>query len=469
MGSGSAMKKGRRRRTTKRVGAAAAVVAGFVGSVLLASSVAQQPATEAPSSTFPVTTVVEDVEAVTAPSTTLPTTEVVEPAVVEPVAPITGLEWHQITPDGIDPIGTGITGLVSGGDRFLYIDGSSRTVHSSFDGLKWTSVRIDGSIGGMFGFVAWHDTVVGFGCGGASSSGGQIAPSAGCVSVIHPDGTASRRSFDGNIDDVGIGQSGIVVIVANHHDEDGLSYASEDQVAWNLTGRDINEIDVFDVADGVLHVEYDDQVADYVLSELGYAGFGEPSRSGWFSRDGVEWIPITDLPAATSWRLVGTEDGFVGISGGLVWHSSNGLDWRELGGSPGFESLLGRWKGGAVLAAETGSIRYASGLGIKESPLATTGLVNPLESASGNVGLVIVAIEGETLDLNQILYSPRGEEWISTSTPPEMLDIDLNISVWHLPVEAVATDANVMLLLNQDIEGEDRTKLIWFLGTPISD
>ena len=64
MGSGSVMKKGRRRRTTKRVGVAAAVVAGFVGSVLLASSVVQQPAIEAPSSTFPVTTVVEDVEVV---------------------------------------------------------------------------------------------------------------------------------------------------------------------------------------------------------------------------------------------------------------------------------------------------------------------------------------------------------------------------------------------------------------------
>jgi hypothetical protein len=459
--------------------AASVLILAAVSLPILFTSVIQDvpPATPTSPTLLPAPTVVEDAAPVPSPSPTMPANDV-EPGTplvvpplesVVPTGPITGLEWHQITPDGFDPTGTGITGLVSGGDRFFYIDGASRTVHSSFDGLKWTSALIDGSIGGMGGFVAWHDTVVGFGCGGASSSGGQIAPKAGCVSVIHPDGTASRRSFDGNIDDVGIGQSGIVVIVTNHHDDDGLSYASEDEVAWNLTGRDINEIDVFNVTDGVLHVEYDDQVADYVLSELGYAGFDEPSRSGWYSPDGVEWIPIPDLPAATSWRLLGTEDGFVGISGGLVWHSSNGLDWRELGGSPGFESLLGRWNGGALLAAETGNIRYASRLGIKDSPLATTGPVNSLESGSGSVGVVIVAVEGETLDLDQILYSPRGEEWITTSAPTEMLDLDLNISAWHFPVEATATDTNVILLLNQDIEGEDRTKLIWFLGTPISD
>ena len=50
-----------------------------------------------------------------------------------------------------------------------------------------------------------------------------------------------------------------------------------------------------------------------------------------------------------------------------------------------------------------------------------------------------------------------------------MRDLELTIDAFHLPVEAVATDTKVILLLNEAIEGEDSSRLVWFLGTPIKD
>ena len=303
--------------------------------------------------------------------------------------------------------------------------------------------------------------------------GGTIRPNAGCVSVIRPDGTVASRSFDGNINDVGIGPSGIVVIVGNHYDEDGLQYAGEDVLAWNLTGRDINEIDVFEITDGVLHVEYEDQATDYVLSEHGYAYAegGEPFASGWFSQNGEEWIPIPDFPAANRWSLIGTADGFVGISEDLdgdpiVWHSSNGLDWRDLGQSPGFHWPLSRWNDGALVGG-TESIWYISARSIEQTPLLATEN-EPAISASGNVGMVRIDIEPKTFDLKRILYSPRGEAWIDTNVPPEMRDLELTIDAIHNPVEAVATDTNVLMILNLADDGGYGTTLVFFLGTPIT-
>ena len=447
--------------------AAAAVVVVVLSVPILLSRGTEEvaPANATPATTVPPPTVVEDAEPVPSPSTTLAT----EP--VEPSAPITGMAWQQITPDGIDADTGGRTAMVSGGDRFLYFHGANKTVSTSFDGISWTNQSIQGSVNGIHDFVGWQGTIVGTGCGGANSSGGPITPNAGCVAVIHPDGTVARHSFDGDINKAGIGPSGIVVIVTNHHDENGLQYADEDVVAWNLTGRDINEFSVFEVTNGVLHVEsHDGVVADYVLSEHGYADIERPDASGWYSQDGEEWIPIPDLPASSQWDLIGTKDGFIGIAddrdgGDVVWHSPNGLDWRELGQSPA--GGLSRWSDGAIVAGIE-SVWYLSGLGITETPLAATEY-EPAISASGNVGMVKIDIEPVTMDLRQILYSPKVEAWINTKVPLEMRDLELTIDAFHLPVEAVATDTKVILLLNEAIEGEDSSRLVWFLGTPITD
>lgn len=416
------------------------------------------PAGSAPDQ-ITVPTVVEDEGPAPSPATTVP------PKAAEPSAPITGINWQQVTPDGLGPTTSGMTALVSGGDRFLYVESAGQVLSTSFDGENWTRQLIQGSFDRLTSFVGWQDTIVGFGCGGSTAGqSGQITPGAGCVSVIHADGTVARQSFDGEVDQAGIGPSGIVVIVTETYDENGLQYADEDLVAMNLTGRDINQLDVFEVTDGVLRVEYDGQVTEYVLSDYGYT-FDSRVASGWFSQDGEEWIPIPDFPAGENWDLVGTEDGFIAISDSSVWHSSDGLAWRELGQSPGGETLS-RWSEGAIVVGAE-SAWFISGSGIVETAFSATGL-EPSIPAFSDLGMIIVDIDGETMDLNQILYSPDGQAWTNTNVPSTMIALDLTWSIWHYPVEVVTTDTSVLLLLNVASDGDSST-LIWVLGTPITD
>lgn len=414
--------------------------------------------------------VAEEEEPVPPPSTTLP------PEPVEPAAPITGMAWQRVSPSGIDATTSGQTVLVSAGDRFLYFDGVNRSVGASFDGINWTSRPINASVESrLSNFVGWQEALVGFGCGGGHGvDGGRMTPDPGCVSVIHADGSVAGQSFDAQINDVGIGPSGIVVIATDNYDENGLQYANEDEMAEGLGGRDINDFRDVELTDGVLHIETSDgQVGDYVIADHGYTDSESQVASGWFSQDGQDWTPIPDFPAGRDWDLIGTEDGFVAISddgdaGVVVWHSSNGLDWRELGPSPGVGwPLMSRWGDGAIVVG-TESVWHVSGRGIAETPLSATFPGEYFLSTSGNVGLLVVDFE-RAMELNQVLYSPDGQEWITTDVPPEMRDLELTIGMYHNPIEVVATDTNVILLLFEAIEGDDGAALVWYRGTPITD
>lgn len=410
-------------------------------------------------------TVVEDVIPETAPPARP------APEAVEPAAPITGMAWQQIAPTGIDPAPDGRTALVSGGDRFLYFHEANKSISTSVDGINWITQPLQGSVNrALFDFVGWRDTIVGFGCGGwVGIEGKPITPQPGCVSVINADGTVARQSFDAQIVGAGIGPSGIVMIGTNSYDEDGLQYAAEDELAWNLTGRDINDFRVFELTEGVLHVEsFDGQIiADYVLSDHGYADIESPGASGWFTQDGADWTPIPDFPVGREWDLIGTGDGFVAVSDDsngsvVVWHSPNGLDWRELGQSPINGQTLSRWGNGAIVAGEEG-VWSISGLGIVETPLATTGLGEFFISTSDRVGVVVLVDGG----LNQILYSPDGQTWISTNVPPEMSDLELAFGMYP-SVQTAATDTGVLLHLSVFSDGADPAS-VWYLGTPTTD
>jgi hypothetical protein len=428
--------------------------------------------------------VVEQEEPVPAPSTTL------LPDAVEPSAPITGMAWRQVTPEGIAPTSdTGTTAMVSGGDRFLYVNVPNSTVGTSFDGINWTRESIQGSLDRSIGnFGGWRDTVVGFGCGGwVQFDGAPMTAQPGCVSVIHADGTVATQSFDAQINAAGIGPNGLVVIVTDSYDEDGLEYLAENDLATGLTGRDWEDFDgsVIEVVDGVLHIEFrDGQVSDYVLADHGYTAESQVA-SGWFSQDGDEWIPIPGFPVATNvdgtdWDVIGTRDGFVAISddrngGQVAWHSSNGLDWRELGPSSGggwalnsWLSPLSRWSDGAIVVGAE-SVWYLSGGGIAEMPLVTNGLDELLAFASDNVGVVIVEVMGETPEMNQVLYSSDGQAWTNTSVPPQMLEDLSNLGMgWYQPspVEVVAADNAVLLRLSVSKDDGDISAVAWYLGTP---
>jgi hypothetical protein len=257
-----------------------------------------------------------------------------------------------------------------------------------------------------------------------------------------------------------------------------------------LTGREWEDFDgsVIEVVDGLLHIEFrDGQVSDYVLADHGYTAESHVA-SGWFSQDGDEWIPIPDSPLVASpdggvdveWNVIGTRDGFVAISddrngGQVAWHSSNGLDWRELGPSTGggwaldpWLSPLSRWSDGAIVVGAE-SVWYLSGVGIAEMPLATNGLDELLAFASDNVGVVIVEFLGETPEMNQVLYSSDGQAWTNTSVPPQMLEDLSNLGMgWYQPrrVEVVAADNAVLLRLSVSNDDGDISAVAWYLGTP---
>ena len=438
------------------------------------------------------------------------------PEAAEPTPPITGMAWQKVIPDGIDP--TSDTpegesafggGLVSGGDRFLYVDGNDgTTVAESFDGISWTSRSIPGSVDGLGSgnLVGWRDTLVANGCGetfyglhpepGAPNQeesvinwvgAGRITSYPACVSVIRPDGTVATRLFDANIQVVGIGPAGMVAIGADQYDENDLLYVVQPDVVTILTGRDWEDFDdsVIEVTDGVLHIEFrDGQVSDYVLPDHGYTLAGLPAASGWFSQDGEEWIPISDFPVepnpdGTGWDLIGTEAGFFGISDDfdghvVAWHSSNGLDWRELGLLPDDGATLSRWSDGAIVIG-TDRVWHLSALGIEETPLATPGLGEPgiVTSTSGEVGvaMVIFRAEGEAMELKQVLYSSDGQAWTNTDVSPEIREIPPNLGEWPWfhHVDLAATDTGVLLYLRSGGPDVVDPASAWFLGVPITD
>jgi hypothetical protein len=275
------------------------------------------------------------------------------------------------------------------------------------------------------------------------------------------------------------------------YDEDGLQYLAENDLATGLTGRDWEDFDgsVIEIVDGVLHIEFrDGLVSDYVLADHGYTDAESQVASGWFSQDGDEWTPIHDFPPATNpdgmdWQVIGTRDGFVAISdrngGQVAWHSSNGLDWRELGPSSGggwalnpWLSPLSRWSDGAIVVGAE-SVWYLSGVGIAEMPLEATGLDELVAFASDNVGMVIVDldIDDGTIEPNQVLYSPDGLAWTNTSVPPEMRENLTNLG-WPMfarPIEAAATDTGVLMRLSVGGIGQQDSPPVWFLGTPTTD
>jgi len=447
----------------------------------------------------------------------------VVPETAEPTPPITGMAWQQFTPDGIDPTLDAFEGeltysgvLVSGGDRFLYVDrnGGNVTVAESFDGANWSNRSIPGSVDGLGrgSLVGWQDTLVATGCGEtfydlhpeprrADSQteplvgAGRITSYPSCVSVIRPDDTVSTRLFDANIQAVGIGSAGMFAIGTDQYDENGLLYVAEVDLVTVLTGREIwadFDDSLIELIDGVLHIEFrDGQVNDYVLADHGYAL--EPAdyhavdfraASGWFSQDGAEWIPVPDFPARTNgwdWKLIGTEDGFIAISNNrdghvVAWHSPNGLDWRELGPLPDDGATLSRWNDGAVVIG-TERVWHLSAAGIEETPLAAPGPgeLGIVMSTSGEIGVAIFIFraedEGEAMELKQVLYSSDGQAWTNTEVSPEMRETPPNLGEWPWfhHVDLATTDTSVLLYLRSDGGDVVDPASAWFLGVPITD
>ena len=453
------------------------VVALIGGAALMfANPEGSEVADPVPPPSVVLPTVVEDVIPETAPPASL---------APEAVEPITGIAWQQIAPTGIDPNNDHAT-LLSDGHRYVYIDGNAFAV--SVDGINWTTQSIQGSLEDQDALVGWQDAILSYGCGGwIGIEGRPITPRPGCVSVINADGAVASQSFDAHINAAGIGPHGIVAIVTNRSDESGLEYFKYDHM-WDMIGRESDDLTFDEISDGVLHIETTGgEVIDYVLSEYGYTDSEPQAASAWYSEDGEEWTPIPDFPRVTShesfhwpnglqWNLVATEDGFVATSNDqdgtdIVWHSPDGLSWRELGRLPGDIGFLGPWKEGAVLVKAEG-VWYLSKTGIEERALTPADGEAPLAvSASGKVGIVVVDAWHATAELNQILYSSDGRTWMNTGMPEEMRETLVAGAGWpcNRCIEVSVTDTGVLLRVAVASEGMFASEFTWFLGTPITD
>lgn len=430
--------------------AAAAVVVLLAGALVMW---AQRPGGDQ----APVITQPDQVVTTLPPTTTtLPETS---PTTIPPpdAAPNVGLSWHRVEFEGNGEV------VFGGGDRFLVPvvqdNGVIEAIRTSFDAMTWTTRSFPGSLvyNGDIRAV-WEDSVLSVTGGGGFSAteDGPIFSAPSTVSVLLLDGTEHRRVFESDVRSAAIGPVGIVVGASSFLDEEeivlnelGADFAS------NLSRTELRE-------DDVLYAETNDgRTAEIDLAENGYDIDQLGRIEGWYSSDGQEWSPIPEFPPVDG--LVGTRDGFLGINGHDVWHSSDGRAWVNLG-SVGFHPIwsphsgLARWKDGALIT-DGSEFVYASTGGLEPLPAPPDAIPNTSSApwplvATGDVGITFVSVQ-----TGEFLFSADGASWETTNLPADMAD-----SWGWFTSSAAATDTAVLLLLWDD-QGTGGQEPVWWLGT----
>ncbi|MGI9647700.1 MAG: hypothetical protein ACR2OI_04200, partial [Acidimicrobiia bacterium] len=235
------------------VAGAAAVIVLLAGAVVVW---AQRPGgNQAPVVTQPepVTTTVPQTVPSTLPENppaTLPETSPTTLPVPD-AAPGVGLSWQRVELDANAEV------VFDGGDRFVVpvlVDGFVEEVHTSSDGVTWTtrpfplSAIYSGDIRAV-----WEDTllVVTGGGGFSTTEDGPVFSVPSTVTVLLSDGTAMSHEFDSDVQSAAIGPAGIVVRAS--------SFLDEDLIVHNVLGADFaNNLSEVELLDGVLHAETND-------------------------------------------------------------------------------------------------------------------------------------------------------------------------------------------------------------------
>jgi hypothetical protein len=413
----------------------------------------------------PIPTTVPETSPTTVPETAQTT---LPPPVVVPAG---ALSW-QLANFGADAevfLDATSGALFDGGDRFVFVHGLGDAVSTSFDGVTWTTRSLPELAGNFNGIVGvWEDTLLTVHSSGAIQ-GEEFVEDSWTLSVLLSDGTVNQHVFDANVDAAAIGPAGIVVgTSSNIHDDD---------IVLNVLGADFaDNLFQTDLRDGVLYAETNDgRTAEIVLADHGYDPNDLDSRvDGWYSADGQQWIPIPDFPGdGFPGYLVGTREGFVGIAGGVAWHSPDGQTWQNLGRLDFFAGGTPlRWKDGALVIdgaanGQTGEqkskkYRYVSARGIEVLPVPSGGATLPDEvpfpvTATGGLGIVTVELHA-----GEVLFSSDGANWSTTSLPPDMAKA--NSWTGWFSAGGAATDQAVLMLLWNDETGEQTPS--WWLGTP---
>jgi hypothetical protein len=279
--------------------------------------------------------------------------------------------------------------------------------------------------------------------------------------------------FKGRIGSIGIGPAGIVASVASHLDWDAwvttkLGLRSNNQ--W------VKHLKSVDFRDGILQVKLDNgpglkvNWADegFLPGDYMYTGFG------WYSPDGVAWTPIPGYGTDFTFnQVIGVSDGFIaqGVAVedrcplpdgcGEMWHSSDGLTWRNLGPSaerpPNGE--LVPWMGGVLATDGVGRFGFWTSQGYTELPMAAE-LPSPPKEPHMTVGIGPLGLVSVSRGTKEILFTPDGVEWDINPMPAAMA-ADQTI---NRDPRVVVGDRSVLVVLKAG-NSDDPTLSLW-LGTP---
>lgn len=345
------------------------------------------------------------------------------------------------------------------GDHFAIVD-SSGAVRTSVDGLTWETLPADpdGGYAGLLAeygsLVTWEDQVVGWSNpqDGRDYTNKPPITARDILRIVQPPAAMTVTTpFEGRIESIAIGPLGIVA-----HVHSRLNYATDvnwdSWVASKLGADWVSHFTDVRFEGGILDIDMDNGPGLHVVwADEGFLPGDYQDRGfGWFSPDGAQWTAIPsdvppaldrgDLPAFPTGlgQVVGVADGFI-ASGehpeelctlpdgcSSMWHSADGLTWRNLGHPGAPESQDGElvpWRGGALMTDGVDLFDLWTSDGYGELPMAAdlrpqAGATDPTFApfATGPLGLVSVR-----RDSLEVFVTRDGVDWKILPLPAAMV------------------------------------------------
>jgi hypothetical protein len=369
---------------------------------------------------------------------------------VSPTPDPTSLEltWTEVALD--KPLGQ-VAWL---GDRFVLVD-ESGAVSTSTDGASWQVLQPGDPDPGYAEllrgeFVSWGDDVVGWWNpeDGPDVTNKPPVTARDVLRIVRPPAAPMVTTpFKGRIQSMGIGPAGIVAQVHSHLDTDAW-------IASKLGDDWVSRYEEVSFKDGVLKVTMKrGRGLKVVWADQGFEpGDFMDAGFGWYSPDGVEWKlmppPAPDPDGEGGFGLVTGFGDVVGVSDGFIargrvpeeescslpdgcsnmWHSSDGLTWRNLGldGSPVDESPVVTvlpWMGGALVTDGVGRFDFWTSEGYRELPMAEdvrAASKQPNEPYDNAIGTGPFGAAMVSVDTQEILVTRDGIDWDIQPMPAGM-------------------------------------------------
>ena len=376
--------------------------------------------------------------AVAVPSTTpAPTPTSTAEASPPPVGDSLDLTWSKVTLDQRSPQVAWLD------DRFVMVDDDSGVVQTSIDGFSWHVLQPGDPDPGYLelirdvrggGVVSWGDDIVRWWNPeeGAEIAGKPPITARDIVRIVRAGAATDTTPFKGRIASLGVGPAGIVAFVHSHLDWD-------EWVASKLGRNWVSHYTGVDFKNGILKIGMDNGPGLKVnWAEEGFEpGDYQDAGFGWYSPEGEQWTQIPDyLSLGIGGDVIGVSDGFV-ARGESMWHSSDGLTWRNMGeAASSMNTSMLPWHGGALISDGFGSFDLWTSQGSSELPMAAEIRAakkhkDPdLNSAFdvGPLGLVRVTLcrdgGGDPCppdgSANEVLVTRDGTDWSIQPIPAEL-------------------------------------------------